>query len=650
MDQDALSPTQRTALGQLQALTNGGDPEVAVGVLESVDWDVQRAADVVFGSAPSAPLSINKSPSTNGAATAPEETFDVDDSEQNGLLSGRPSGREFARVTPTISVLSILMRPLRLILALLAVPYTILRTILRTLRIPLPLPPVPLAFSLAGLGLNLGLSGAGRRQGAGGPAPVRDAKTAAERWVRALEEETGCVCVSRAQAPYGEASGSAASGAGSSATNRRPAEEHAQRLLPDFFIGSYEAFARQCAKESEPRIGCVVLVSEEHDDVAEFKRSTLTDPEFVQLTRDLLVWGGDIRDRDAWSAAQKLQATTYPFVAFLALQPRRGASSAGQKAALTVLSRHQGPAIPLSGGAPTSPRTLCTHIAEQLRPRVAPALERIRDQAAQREAARAYEAREREAAREIRAAQDRAFEESARRDRERIERRMREEREAEEAERRRSVEEARAQEEAAAREVERRAREERRMGWRRWARRALLPREPRPGEHARGRTVRVGVRMPDGRRAVRFFGEADAVTAVFVFVDALFIPEGPAYAKETDPTSPPESEGTEGAGAGEAALAGVIAREAGEGGAERWWGFRLATVYPRKEIAWAAGRTVGEVDGLRHGGQLVVELVDAEGKGKGRARESLDGDGSASVSAGAGGSGNDSDEYETESD
>ena len=41
MDQDALSPTQRTALGQLQALTNGGDPEVAVGVLESVDWDVQ---------------------------------------------------------------------------------------------------------------------------------------------------------------------------------------------------------------------------------------------------------------------------------------------------------------------------------------------------------------------------------------------------------------------------------------------------------------------------------------------------------------------------------------------------------------------------------------------------------------------------------
>ena len=41
MDLDSLTPAQRGALEQLQALTNGGDPEVAVGVLSSVDWDVQ---------------------------------------------------------------------------------------------------------------------------------------------------------------------------------------------------------------------------------------------------------------------------------------------------------------------------------------------------------------------------------------------------------------------------------------------------------------------------------------------------------------------------------------------------------------------------------------------------------------------------------
>lgn len=41
MDQDALSPTQRQALDQLQALTNGGDVDVAISMLESVGWDVQ---------------------------------------------------------------------------------------------------------------------------------------------------------------------------------------------------------------------------------------------------------------------------------------------------------------------------------------------------------------------------------------------------------------------------------------------------------------------------------------------------------------------------------------------------------------------------------------------------------------------------------
>ena len=41
MDVDSLSPAQRDALSQLQALTDGGDTEVAIGVLSSVDWDVQ---------------------------------------------------------------------------------------------------------------------------------------------------------------------------------------------------------------------------------------------------------------------------------------------------------------------------------------------------------------------------------------------------------------------------------------------------------------------------------------------------------------------------------------------------------------------------------------------------------------------------------
>lgn len=37
----SLTPSQTAALEQLQAITNGGDPDVAIGVLASVDWDVQ---------------------------------------------------------------------------------------------------------------------------------------------------------------------------------------------------------------------------------------------------------------------------------------------------------------------------------------------------------------------------------------------------------------------------------------------------------------------------------------------------------------------------------------------------------------------------------------------------------------------------------
>jgi FAS-associated factor 2 len=70
--------------------------------------------------------------------------------------------------------------------------------------------------------------------------------------------------------------------------------------------------------QRDAKIACIVLVSEEHDDVAEFKRyvrwfwnvlllnscsSTLTDAAFVKSLYDngIVVWGGDVRDQDAWS-------------------------------------------------------------------------------------------------------------------------------------------------------------------------------------------------------------------------------------------------------------------------------------------------------------------------------------------------------------
>ena len=46
--------------------------------------------------------------------------------------------------------------------------------------------------------------------------------------------------------------------------------EDGRKLLPDFTLGRYEEILRLCQREA--KIACVILVSEEHDDVTEFKR------------------------------------------------------------------------------------------------------------------------------------------------------------------------------------------------------------------------------------------------------------------------------------------------------------------------------------------------------------------------------------------
>lgn len=38
---ESLTDTQKLALTQLQSLTNGGDIDVEIAILESVSWDVQ---------------------------------------------------------------------------------------------------------------------------------------------------------------------------------------------------------------------------------------------------------------------------------------------------------------------------------------------------------------------------------------------------------------------------------------------------------------------------------------------------------------------------------------------------------------------------------------------------------------------------------
>lgn len=54
---------------------------------------------------------------------------------------------------------------------------------------------------------------------------------------------------------------------------QREKSESKGRLLPDFWLGSYESALKTA--QTDARMMCVVIVSEEHDDTPEFKRFVL---------------------------------------------------------------------------------------------------------------------------------------------------------------------------------------------------------------------------------------------------------------------------------------------------------------------------------------------------------------------------------------
>jgi len=331
----------------------------------------------------------------------------------------------------------------------------------------------------------------------------------------------------------------------------------------------------------------VVLVSAEHDDVAEFKRSTLTHPGFVRMLSEnnFVVWGGDIRDKDSWDAAQKLQATTYPFVAFIALQPRRNHSSSSSSSTstpvLTVLSRHYGHSVLES--APTSAQKLMHHLEHQLLPRVNPFLSQFKSQLEEREQDRI-----------IREQQDRAFQESAERDRERIQARIRAEQE--EAERLRLKNEARSQEEQRMQlEREKQANlQALRLQYRRWMRRCIVPAEYR-GTNG----IRVALKLPGNTRVVRTFSPTSTLTELYAFVDTQLLPL--TLQPDTDPEHM-----LDGSELDLQKLEDYIQTQANN--AEPWWGFKLVLPYPRREIKWKANVSLVEA-GLKSGDQLVMELT-----------------------------------------
>ena len=370
---------------------------------------------------------------------------------------------------------------------------------------------------------------------------------AAENFVRSVERVTA---LSRRQSATGSASASASSSSG--LTSRH----HARRggttgpRIPDFYIGSYDEALRFA--RDEMRILMVVLTSEEHERDERFKREVLISEVVNDLVDEerIVIWGGDVSDRDAYQVGQTLSYISLPFVALIALQPSGPPGLASNPATAPITSPRMR-LISRLEHSPTSPLTSTTlhaHVQTAVLPRVKPFLARLVAQKAQREADR----RAREDA-------ERRVAENARRDEEKVLAVRRREEERQRAERARLEREERERVER----IEKEREAERARGWREHKRRELLLASGGEASPAEEGAVRVAVRLGNGQRVMRTFAGDASTEEVYAWTECELEREADlaARAVSSAPPPPPPS-------------ADYVQR----------YHFRLATTFPRQVI------------------------------------------------------------------
>lgn len=241
---------------------------------------------------------------------------------------------------------------------------------------------------------------------------------------------------------------------------------------PRFYEGSYTQ-ALDNAKQNLKYL-LVVLHSEDHDDTERFCRETLTSDQFVSYLHQshIIVWGGDVKENEAFKVSSMLGATGYPFMGFIALHENR----------MKVIYRFEG--IIDSQG--------CIDVLDRLIQKMEPTYATARAERAEREASRS-----------IREQQDSAYERSLRADREKAEKARKEE----------ELQKQQLQiQKSAELELERRkqvhhlnqAKLERKQELA-----ANLTEEPDSGDIAK-----INVRLPNGKRLIRKF---DATAPIQVY-------------------------------------------------------------------------------------------------------------------------------------
>ncbi|KAJ5613982.1 hypothetical protein N7528_007636 [Penicillium herquei] len=245
-------------------------------------------------------------------------------------------------------------------------------------------------------------------------------------------------------------------------------EEHGSQPIP-FLENGYNMALEKAHRDLKFLV--VILLSPEHDDTNSWVRDTLLSPEVVEFINDsrnnLLVWGGNVKDSEAYQVSNSLRVTKFPFAAVMVHTPNVSST------AMSVVGRIAGP---------TTPTELMDRLRKAISSNQEP-LERIR-------ASRA----EQQASRSLREQQDSAYERSLAIDRERA----RQRREAEAAQQRE-------EQEAADRQAAHEKRQRDLAQWKKWRVQSL---SAEPGTDVKD-AVRISVRLPNGERIMRRFA-ADA--------------------------------------------------------------------------------------------------------------------------------------------
>ncbi|WWC63961.1 uncharacterized protein I303_106567 [Kwoniella dejecticola CBS 10117] len=543
----SLSPSQQEALQQLLAVTASSTPaqkERDERLLRENGWNVQVTVEQIFsmGTAasdvPNDTTSASPSSSirTSSSGTRPMMSrLEVDD--HNPFLPRHPAGtRRLSGPTRPprspvgpggntanvgLGLWGLIVWPISIVWGIVGgIWYFIIRTFVPLSLLP-RLPSFLLPPSSSSTSANL------RR--------TEDPTTTSLRFIRDLETSTRCSA--------------------------------SQGNLPDFYIGPYREFVQHLRKQG--RLGLVVVVSGEHENDEEFKKSVLTDEELVRTLKekDVVVWGADLSSREGYQVAQTLLLTTYPSLTFLSLLPVPNSSTPK----LTILTTLSG-----SPSTTTSASNILQTLTTTILPRVTPFLNRLK--------------RERlslEEARHLREEQDKAFKEAERKDREK----MQIQRQKEELERIQVQRKERERE-------EKQKYEQNRKIWRKYAKKHLVPTFFPEGKAGETDGVKVAIRTPlSSERHRKTFKRSTSTLSLFVFIDTLLA----------------DAEGAEGAG--------VVVDSPPEGFEDDKleninWGFEIVTSFPRREIEATSvnGEEYWNII-KQSGGVLFVERKNGSGWG-----------------------------------